>query len=113
MAVRDRRDYIHLEKLKFPEMTTKYENKLHEALETCNTKRGNMDGVMRYSECTVEETWRAIKNAIKDAEEDVLELRSKRERNEWFDQECTDKIRARNAACMNYLARPIRAKRRE
>lgn len=74
-----RPERLHTEKLKAPEMKKKYENKLGEALETGNMEVCNMESAMR---CAVEETWMAIKNAIKRAGEDVLGTRPKKKRDE-------------------------------
>lgn len=100
----------HLEKFKTPETTIDYRNKIKEALnlcykETCNTGCATGD--------TVEETWKIIKEVIINTGKEVLGPRPKKPRNEWFDQECVEKIEARNKTRKNYLNRPTRMRREE
>lgn len=58
----------------------------------------------------MEEMWKSIKSAIIGTGEDILGPRLKIERNEWFDQECIERIEVKHTVCKNCLERSMLAK---
>lgn len=63
--------------------------------------------------CTIKRVWSTIRHAILNAGKAILGPRPKRGRNEWFDQECLERIEEKSNARKNYIERPTRAKRRK
>jgi len=61
----------------------------------------------------VEECWTKIKMSIKTNAEEVLGERKNQIRNEWFDDECRQKLEERNKARLKMLQRVTRATRDE
>lgn len=101
---------MHLEKLRATETTVDYQHKLHQELESYNVERCNTNDI---AGCTIDRIWSTIRNAILNVEKAILGPRPKRGRNEWFDQECLERIEGRNNARKNYIERPTRAKWRK
>lgn len=101
---------LHMEKLKIPETSIDYQNKIKKALNRCNRETCNTGSA---TGSTMEGNWKIIKETIINTGEEVLGPRPRRLRNEWFDQECVEKIEARNKTRKNYLDRPTRGRREE
>lgn len=90
-------------KLESNELTKEYQRNIADSL----SKNSNDEST------SVEEDWKNIKCAILSAADQIIGKKQFRRNQDWFDQECMDAIRIKNAARLKMLERYIRRTRED
>lgn len=86
-----------------------YESKIREKLiETRNSEQTEETGEEDANDI-IESTWTNLKNTIIEAANETVGIQTTKKRNDWYDDECKQKIEERNKARMKMLNRKTRA----